>query len=268
MAEEDSWCTIESDPGVFTDLVETLGVRGIAFEEISDLDEIEKLGEIHGLIFLFKWDRPSAAETADDAPVFFAKQMINNACATQAIISVLLNSEGIELGQTLTEFRDFAEALDPESRGLVLGSSEAIRAAHNSFRPLCSLEISETVNPKEGDAFHFVAFVPKFGAVFALDGLAPGPQRLGGTEWPGAAVEEIRQRIAGASAGEIRFNLLAVIDEPEGEDFREKKEKWRIENERRRFDYTPFLLAVCRRLAQKEKLLELFEAAEARKPSE
>ena len=265
MSAEDAWCTIESDPGVFTDLVEALGVRGISFEEIVDLEDIGKFEKIHGLIFLFKWDAAAHPETEEDAPVYFAKQMIQNACATQAIVSVLLNAEGVELGDTLTELKAFTEQLDPESRGLVLGSSEVIRNAHNSFRPFSAFEFSEPTG-KEGDAFHFVALVPKFGAVFALDGLAAGPQRLG-QEWPAAAVEEIRARIAAAS-GEIRFNLLAVVDQPDDEVFREKREKWTRENERRRFDYTPFLLAVCRRLAEKRNMTDLFDSAEARHGSE
>ena len=265
MSAEDAWCTIESDPGVFTDLVQALGVRGISFEEVVDLDDIGKLGKIHGLIFLFKWEASARPGTEEESEVYFAKQVIQNACATQAIISVLLNAEGIELGSTLTEFKDFTLPLDPESRGLVLGSSDVIRAAHNSFRPFSAFEFSEP-SAKEGDAFHFVALVPKFGGVFALDGLAAGPQRLG-AEWPEAAVAEIRARIAAAS-GEIRFNLLAVVDEPEGEVFREKREKWKKENDRRRFDYTPFLLAVCRRLAEKGKMVDLFESAEVRHSSD
>ena len=52
---------------------------------------------IHGLIFLFKWvsgDEPVESVVQDDRleRIFFAKQVINNACATQAIISILLKT--------------------------------------------------------------------------------------------------------------------------------------------------------------------------------
>ena len=47
--------------------------------------------------------------------IFFAKQEIKNACATQAILSVLLNIQhhDIELGPTLTEFKEFAGNFTP-----------------------------------------------------------------------------------------------------------------------------------------------------------
>jgi ubiquitin carboxyl-terminal hydrolase L5 len=48
--------------------------------------------------------------------IVFVKQVIENACATQAILSVLLNCHhgDIELGTNLNEFKSFVSNFDPE----------------------------------------------------------------------------------------------------------------------------------------------------------
>ncbi len=168
-----SWCTIESDPGVFTELVSMLGVKDVAVEEIYSLEQDEQQKELsYGLIFLFKWVQESDQRTVldpNDLPdLFFAKQVVQNACATQAILSVLLNAEEVNLGEDLTEFKGFGAMLDSETRGMAIGSSDKIRITHNSFsrpEPFISEEVKAMRSEKE-DVYHFIAYVPFRGSVY------------------------------------------------------------------------------------------------------
>lgn len=274
MDESGGWCTIESDPGVFTELVEQLGVRGIEFQEVFALDDesLSSFGSVYGLIFLFKYrgnfsERPVVSPLPEG--LFFAKQVVQNACATQAILSVLLNTspDQVHIGKDLSEFKEFAEGLDEESRGFAIGNSEIIKSVHNSFRPHVSLEIGHEDDPK-GEAFHFVSYVWFNGKVYELDGLQSGPIEVGVCEardsWLSIATPSIQSRIAEyTSSGqpeEIRFNLMALVEEPKdaGQAHEEKRARWKKENARRRHDFIPLGLACLQTLAGKGKLVELF----------
>ena len=155
---EPSFSLIESDPAIFSTLLEELGVRGLEVSELFSLDRalLQSLDPL-ALIFLFKWvDTSGSLATAagasaekgkpkDDASFFFAHQVINNACATMAILNAVLNIDrskitapdspsksrsagpAITLGDELESFRDFSLALDPTSKGLAMKNSEKIR---------------------------------------------------------------------------------------------------------------------------------------------
>ena len=290
-----SWCTIESDPGVFTELVEKFGASGCEFAELYSLDDAElaQLQPVFGLIFLFKWtgekdDRPCC----DEVPgLFFAKQVVSNACATQAILGCLLNradAEGLTLGPALEELKTFAADLPFDMRGLAIENAEKIRTAHNAFarpEPFVSDDRKAT---KDDDVFHFITYVPFNGRVYELDGLRPGPCDLGesGSDWLGVARSAIQARIEKYSASEIKFNLMAIIRdkravlqekralleaagdagsvaECDAQLAQEiaKREMWSAENVRRHHNYVPLVVDLFKVLAEKGKLQDMVSGA-------
>ncbi|CAO3688888.1 unnamed protein product [Rhizopus stolonifer] len=223
MAEEGNWCLIESDPGVFTELISNMGCQGVQVEELWSLDEetLEEIKPIYGLIFLFKWQNnkghqenlPQVDNNADH--VFFANQVITNACATQAILSILLNREDIDIGEELRNFKEFTQDFPPDMKGLAISNSELIRSVHNSFARSDPF-VNEIVDPNAGkdqDVYHFIAYTPVHGALFELDGLSKGPVNLGSCnddDWVSKANEAIKKRMEQYGASELHFSLMAL----------------------------------------------------------
>ncbi|XP_039113413.1 ubiquitin carboxyl-terminal hydrolase isozyme L5 isoform X2 [Hyaena hyaena] len=201
------------------------GCRGAQVEEIWSLEpeNFEKLKPVHGLIFLFKWqpgEEPAGSVVQDSRldTIFFAKQVINNACATQAIVSVLLNCthQDVHLGETLSEFKEFSQSFDAAMKGLALSNSDVIRQVHNSLARQQMFEFDAKTSAKEEDAFHFVSYVPVNGRLYELDGLREGPIDLGACnqdDWISAVRPVIEKRIQKYSEGEIRFNLMAIVSD-------------------------------------------------------
>jgi ubiquitin carboxyl-terminal hydrolase L5 len=299
----DDWCTIESDPGVFTELLEELGCSQVQLEELWTLDDeslqaLNDSGGIFGLIFLFQWTQPNAvakkkeALPEDQVPegLFFAHQVTTNACATQAILSVVLNTppEQVELGPTLSEFREFTASFPPSLKGVSISSSEPIKKAHNAFgRTDAFLNDGKFVSSSRSseDVFHFVAYIPKDNKVYELDGLQTGPIVVGDydgaanpTSWLSVARTAIQERMTGDA---IKFNLMAVVKDKRiglKEKIKDdssaamqlemeegKRAQWKLENQRRRHNYVPLCVSLLKELARAGKLPELVEGAKERK---
>ncbi|KAH6904854.1 ubiquitin C-terminal hydrolase [Coprinopsis sp. MPI-PUGE-AT-0042] len=129
---------IESDPGVFTSLVRKLGVRGTELVEVYGIESwaLDHL-KPYGLIFCFLWHKDShrPAEFNDPAAenVWFANQLSDDACATHAILNVVLNCPEIDIGTDLSQFKQETAHMSPVMRGLAVTNVPMFRRVHNSL---------------------------------------------------------------------------------------------------------------------------------------
>ena len=240
----DGWLELDSDPGLFTLLLEDMGVLGTQVEEIYDLQReplVDSGASCLGAIFLFRWieDRRSRRKMVDEEDLyvrnekevnkmFFAQQIIPNSCATHALISILLNCPQLELGSTLTNLRCHVAGMSPENKGLAIGNCPELAMAHNSHavprarrRQDRAKEHVPGTRYTTSEAFHFVSYVPINGRLFELDGLKKFPVDHGpilGNDWTEKLREVITSRLGIATGGEpyhdIRFALMAVVPDP------------------------------------------------------
>lgn len=157
------FAVIESDPGVFTTLVRTLGVQGLQVVELYGIEPwaFDHLHPIHGLVFCFLWKKdtdvppkkqPDGLEDGEDdsTKLWFANQLSDDACASMAILNVLLNVEGVDVGERLREFRNETERMsspvcrafifsfgdlnsDLQMKGLAVSNAHFIRQSHNTL---------------------------------------------------------------------------------------------------------------------------------------
>ncbi|XP_047040999.1 ubiquitin carboxyl-terminal hydrolase isozyme L5 [Helicoverpa armigera] len=311
MESAGDWCLIESDPGVFTQLIKKFGASGVQVEELWTIDDgiFETLRPVHGLIFLFKFlqhEEPSGPIVTDSRldKIYFAKQVINNACATQAVISLLLNCDhpDVDLGPELRSLKEFSMSFDAKMRGLTLSNSQTIRTAHNSMAQQPLFEFDPKAASKDDEAYHFVGYMPIDGRLYELDGLQEGPIDHGPIapeqDWLDVVRPIIMKRINVYTEGEIHFNLMALVsdrrmiyerqlkdllvesevlgmetDEIDNEmprlsmliDYEDvKMMKYKQEMARRRHNYLPFIITLLRILAEEKKLMPLLEKAKER----
>lgn len=166
-----------------------------------DAESLAALQPIRALIFLFKWIPTTSSSTSGtsggeydlDFAGFFAHQVVNNACATLAVMNALGNVPNLPSGPQLRELISFANELDPQTRGLVITSSDWLREAHNALSPPNVFSLDGLGLPKKSeDAYHFIVYLPLMGALYELDGLRPHPVRHGpyeesGEGWLGKA---------------------------------------------------------------------------------
>lgn len=281
------WNTIDSDAGVFTRLVEKLQVKGVQFDDLFSIDKesLQQSDPVYGVVFLFKYsnidrnyandgNKPMMGEydmDYQDKGIFFANQTIQNSCATQAVLNVLLNkTDEVEIGSDLSNFKSFVEGFDGEMIGETITNSDTIRQVHNSFSTP-SMIVDEdpekppsNYNDKNDGLFHFIGFIMKSGFIYELDGLKNYPIR----HVPCDTIDDfydklpqvLMERVSHYN-NELRFSSLVItnnklIQAQDTGDYHllnqelEKREVWDRENELRQYDYTNLLIKIIKNISK------------------
>ncbi|KAG5653890.1 hypothetical protein H0H81_009713 [Sphagnurus paluster] len=176
--------------------------------------------------------RPGDFDDPTAERVWFANQLSDDACASHAILNVLLNCPEVDIGEELRIFRGETEHMSPVVRGLTKPAD--IRGALNVLaittldeakvaakakakatptkrgtKPPPTKRAKTSDSPtKQGkakadaesesspeEAYHFIGYVPAHGKVWELDGLKSGPLEVGELPTdtpPGAWMDVVR----------------------------------------------------------------------------
>ncbi|KAI8627587.1 cysteine proteinase [Xylariaceae sp. FL1651] len=246
------WVELESEPAFFNAMLQDFGAKDFKVQEVFGLDEMilaDLPKPVYGLIFLYQWtneDESNEARQACPDNLWFGNQTTANACATVALMNIIMNAQAVKLGPELEEFRNSTKALPPPHRGHALDTNNFIRAIHNSVarrNDLVSEDLlldnkfeaaakrrkaftkkKKSLKPRrrvyEEGTYHYIAFVPVDGQVWELDGLETKPLCLGtygidSTDaWLKVASEAIQMRMMRRDDEFLSFNLLAICQSP------------------------------------------------------
>lgn len=77
--------------------------------------------------------------------VWFANQVPEYACASIAILNLVNNIPGLDLGKELRDFKDFTQSMGPLTRGDTIDSFDFVKRVHNSFARETDMLNADTV---------------------------------------------------------------------------------------------------------------------------
>lgn len=109
------------------------------------------------MIYLFRWREDDAEKQEASCPdgIWFANQVsyiaawlstitedmateivvqtASNACASVALLNIVNNIPGVDLGENLRHFKEFTMPFTPALRGDAINNFEFVKRVHNSF---------------------------------------------------------------------------------------------------------------------------------------
>lgn len=262
-------------------------MKDVQFDDLYSIDSesLSQAGQVYGVIFLFKYgkiDREYAKNgnlplsgtydtNYNENGIFFANQTIQNACATQAVLNILLNKEDeIDIGEDLTDFKAFVTGFDGEMCGETVSNSDLIRGVHNSFSSPSIIVDEDPSRPpdnyddKNDGLFHFIGYIFKNGYIYELDGLKNYPikhTQCDNLQQFNETLPQILMERINKYNNEVRFSLLVVSNDKLkysqeiGDDYMiqqelNKRQIWDKEIELRKHDYTNLFVKIMKDISK------------------
>lgn len=132
------WVEMESEPAFFNAMLKDIGVHGVKTSEVWSLDDNDLAilpQPVHALIFLFRYRETDKDDLVAECPaeVWYAEQVPDFACATVALLNIVNNIPGLEMGKDLRDFRNFTQDMSPRLRGEAIDEFTFVKKIHNSF---------------------------------------------------------------------------------------------------------------------------------------
>jgi hypothetical protein len=132
------WVEIESEPAFFNVMLKEMGVRGVKVHEVWGMDDNDMAmipQPVHALIFLFRYQATDKAKLETECPkqVWYAEQVPDFACASFALLNIINNIPGLEMGQQLRTFKQRTQEMTPRLRGDAIDEFTFVKQIHNSF---------------------------------------------------------------------------------------------------------------------------------------
>ncbi|KAF9458975.1 ubiquitin carboxyl-terminal hydrolase [Collybia nuda] len=231
-----AYLPLESNPQVFTQLINNLGVTALEFQDVFSVDEPELLAmvsrPVYALVLVFpttpmyeeqiakeEATRDSYTGSGAGEDVIWFEQTIYNACGLYGILHSVSNGDAanfIEPGSALARLLATCVPLAPHERALALEASEELEIAHATAGVQ-----GDTAAPASAEDvvdYHYVAFIKsKSGHIYEMDGCKKGPVNRGAVLSADedilseSALKFVREYIHREKDGNVNFSLMALV---------------------------------------------------------
>ena len=223
MSSTDSWHALESDPELWGQYVDKLGVdlRSLDFIEIYSLDEDYPPDEnIFSFIFLYpdNGSLPSAnaSQPSTDETIWTIKQIkeLDSCCCLIALLHAIgnnLDKVTLKPNFPLTTFFERTRTMAADERAQVLLNDQKIHEAHEEIAKQGQTEMLDSGRV----GHHYIAYiVSNDNKLYEMNGSTKGPQakflgELATQSFFSCVTREITRRVNELN-GDIRFNLIGL----------------------------------------------------------